>query len=329
MNNLNPFFIIYDPRSGSTLLSDIIIKNTNSLILPETNFLINLLLEYDVDRSLSRNDTYKILNILRKDRKINDWNITEKIINIVENSVNTKVNELIKKVLYAYINSFPIAKKKYSIGLKKENYVIIVDKIKKIFPKSKFISIVRDPRGVFLSKKTSLYTGNGKPFEVNPIKSALAWLIFQKRINYISAKYPGSILIVNYEHLIKEPDLIISKIANFLRLNLVKNETKISLHKRYKELHKNLDQELIIYNDVKWQKNLTYKEILFIEFTCEKCLSFYGYKNIYLNVIRKPLLLFLFFKIEFYIINLLLFFKLKLGSVIYNNSGLNALGRRY
>ncbi len=41
----DPFFMFYDARSGSTFLTNLLIKNANIAIPPETNF-VSLIFEY-------------------------------------------------------------------------------------------------------------------------------------------------------------------------------------------------------------------------------------------------------------------------------------------
>ncbi len=328
MKHLNPFFIVYDPRSGSTLLSDIISRNMPTIVSPETNLIINILLEYETDHLLSVKDCKIILKLIKNDRKINDWQITDKINEIVNNCNNISVKDLIKNILLTYINSSTNFNKFKTFGLKKESYILFAEKLKLIFPNAKFICIIRDPRGIFLSKKTSLYTGDGKPFQTNPIKSSIDWLTYLKRVEYINNNYPDSVLIVKYENLLKSHTMILKKLSTFLKLNLTQNDAKYFIHERYQALHINVKKDVLTNNDTKWKKQLSYNEILAIELSCEKKLNDYGY-NTFVKLSDINNVYYLNHKIQYLYFRILFYFRSKIGKIVYDNSGVKALRKRY
>ena len=318
MTNINLFFILYDPRSGSTLLSNLITKNMNVLVSPETHLLINILLEHDIHHVLSRSDCLNILKIVHNDRKINDWEITEKIVNVVESASGGTTSKLVKDILSVYLDS--VVDFKYTaLGLKKDTYIIVADKLKSIFPSAKFICIVRDPRGVFLSKKKSIYTGNGKAFQTNAIKASKEWNRYTKCINIIKNMYFSNVLLIRYEDIIADEHKVISKIASFLSISMSTHSRNYSIHDRYKDIHTNVHSRIIRDNDKKWMKELSEKEIYYIQLSCSQGMKNFGYrKETYLHN-RMRFIYFITYTIQSFLLNIVYFLRRRFGSIKYKN----------
>jgi|APSaa5957512535_1039671.scaffolds.fasta_scaffold40792_2 hypothetical protein len=329
MVSMKLFFLLYDPRSGSTLLSDLITKNMSVLISPETNLIINILLEYETNHILSNKDCNKILKITHKDRKINDWRITDKIIYIIKTSTGGTIGDLVRDIFSSYIQSFSDYQDYTAFGLKKESYAAIADKLKLIFPDAKFICILRDPRGVFLSKKNSIYTGNGKPFQVDSIKSSMEWKIYVRRIEYIKEQFKNSFLLIKYEDIIKDSDNIMLKISSFLSIDMDKSNKRYYVHNRYKNIHNNLSSKIIVNNDIRWKKELSDKEIFFIELACSERMEYYGYKKETPKYPNKFIINYMLYMIKSLLLRLLSYLRLKFGGIVYSNTGIKALRKRW
>ena len=83
MKSLKLYFILYDQRSGSTLLSSLLGKWMKTNVAPETNLPIDIVLKYSNQRRLSSTDCISIQKMIRHDRKIGDWGITNELISSV------------------------------------------------------------------------------------------------------------------------------------------------------------------------------------------------------------------------------------------------------
>jgi len=182
-NNLKIFLILADARSGNTFLANNIIKKLGVLIIPETNFVIRLL---NVKKS-SLNSKISIINFLFEEKKFHDLKITKK-----ELSNNLKDINSIKNIILTILEIYYKKNngQKLYIGIKK-GYLYSIDKIMNLFPNSKIINIIRDCRAVYNSKKSSIYSLSGKPFDLNPYKSTKVWnektdIIFKTKKNYMA-----------------------------------------------------------------------------------------------------------------------------------------------
>ena len=59
MNSVNIFFILYDARSGSTFLSNLLVKNYDIVIPPESNFIIKITKHYKKDTIINTDGNLK------------------------------------------------------------------------------------------------------------------------------------------------------------------------------------------------------------------------------------------------------------------------------
>lgn len=290
-NKHEPFFIVYDARSGSTFLSDLLIKNTNVSIPPESNFIATLLVEYPKELIENNNDFEKIIKIVYSDRKFSDWDITYSEIEFfIKNKLPLSIHDFILIVCQIYRNkNFPDSTK---FGIKQKTYLTHYEKIKKVFPNSKYIGIVRDGRAVFNSKKTSIYSATGKPFETNPYKAAREWCKTLNLLKEVKKKYPNETLILSYEEMILTPQKVIKLTSEFLGLafteNPNQNDRSYSIPERYGNLHQNVGKKPIDSRINAWQKSLSSKEIYAFESVAYKELLSLGY-----NVMNNKFMLFI------------------------------------
>ena len=72
-------FLAYEPRSGSTILSKYLTENYNVFVVPECNFIIDILKRYYISHSLEETDKQDLLDLIASDRKLSDWGISENL----------------------------------------------------------------------------------------------------------------------------------------------------------------------------------------------------------------------------------------------------------
>ena len=149
----NPFFLVYDSRSGSTYLANALIRYANAAIPPEADFVTLIFNHYPGDTVPTMRDVDSILDMLEaRDIKFcRDWNLTRREIrDFVEESLPISVKDFILSLMTIYRNKFfPQAT---LFGLKNVHYLKAYEKIKQMFPRCLYVGIVRDGRAVFLSR---------------------------------------------------------------------------------------------------------------------------------------------------------------------------------
>lgn len=158
------------------------------------------------------------------------------------------------------------------------------EKIKEVFPKSKFIGLIRDGRAVFNSKKHNLYSKTGQPFETNPIRAATVWCDNLRLLKEIKKSYQEDTLILKYGKLVRDTDHIMRSVCKFL--DTPYNPSSASCEKyyripdRYGTLHKNIEKSSFASRILAWKESLSPAEIFAFELVAYDQLITKGYEQV-------------------------------------------------
>ncbi len=114
---------------------------------------------------------------------------------------------------------------------KSPTHVFLVNRIVAAIPDALFINVVRDPRDILASKKTrrdtvwnsDRYTPEQQQFKhfeksYSPIWDTLSWRAAIQSGKQAQEQYPDKVYTVRYEDLVKDPQVEIEKICQFLAL---------------------------------------------------------------------------------------------------------------
>lgn len=295
MNNLkknrNPFFILYDARSGSTFLANLLIKKGAIAIPPESNIVTDLIVHFGKSFEIKNNKELKrVLGVLYKDKKFHNWNFSKNsLIDNFDSKLPIKIKAFILEIFDMYTKAnFPDAT---IFGIKKGSYLKYFQDIIKLFPNSKFIGLIRDGRAVFNSKKNS-YNSKWEKFETNPFIASRLWCESIRMIRKIEEIYPKTI-VIKYEKLIKNPDKVIGLILKFLGVKIHENEhesKKYKIPEGFKHIHKNINKDPKKKRIFAWRKSLSRDEIFAFESLAYKFLLQENYKPIFSrNSLKNPI----------------------------------------
>jgi len=270
------YFIVYDSRSGSTMVSNMLSKWMNTYVIPESQLPIDLLLRFSVQQKLTSSDCDAICEMIKEDRKINDWGCTEQLLYIASTCVGKDIKSVVR-LFYSAFFDLHNTTSSYVLGIKKESYLLVANQLKSIFTDAKFLCVVRDPRGVFASKKRSINTGTGRAFEKNPVKAGLIWSRYIKCIVRLSSLYPGDVLFIKYENILNNEEKEFSKIASFLGVDLVRGKSNFYIHERYSAIHSNVGHAVLSDNNKKWRKELSDCEVYLVQKSCSEEMAVFKY----------------------------------------------------
>nr|WP_321452384.1 sulfotransferase [uncultured Carboxylicivirga sp.] len=217
----DPVFVIGFPRSGTTYLQSLLATQTVFYSLPETHFFIKL---------TKREDLNEFGSITPE--KLNDFE------RLFESTLECKLPSNIKSLMLALSHenlltrkiAFELTIKAYfdskkitpsgSILLEKTPYHSYVSKeILEIYPKAKFIVIIRNPIDACSSFNKNLVEYS-KPFN----ELSQDWNHTYNYIDKVSSKYPNNFLLIRYENLINNRTKEIDKISNFLSIKFDNNK---------------------------------------------------------------------------------------------------------
>lgn len=212
-----PFFILGNPRSGTTLLR--LMLNSHPLITvpPECGFMLWLSKKYSLVNFNDPNNIEEFLRDVIKSKKFETWNIDLNKLQSFIKCRKPKSFQEICSIIYFYYG-FLNNKRSIIIGDKNNFYLNYIDEIKDLFPKSKLILLVRDGRDVACSYRAlqgknlkSIYAPK-LPYKIVDIASE--WSANNRLlINLITASNP---LLVRYEELLLNPIKELSRMCIFL-----------------------------------------------------------------------------------------------------------------
>lgn len=284
------FFIFFDSRSGSTFLANLLSKNKDVVIPPESNFLPRLFNRYFKDDLKDLQDINLFLDIIFSENKFSDWRLEkEALFQRMSQNISMSLGRAIICVCEAYRDK--VAKSARIFGLKKD-YTKYYSAIRYYFPDAKIIGLIRDGRGVFNSQKKSIYSKTGRPFETNPFNAAERWSQMARRLRLMEKESPSQTLIIHYEDLVENEAKILKMIGKFLDFNhrdMVKKEEGYQVPHRYADLHKNIAKPPIRERIIAWQKELTEEEIFAFESKAFPELLKEGYDLIFTKeLLRNP-----------------------------------------
>ena len=214
------FFIIGNPRSGTTLLRLMLNKHRKMSVPPEAGFLVWLYDEYQDFTFTGRNVDY-FIKTLRNTTKIEHWNLDfDALRSFIMSEKPDNFSILIDSV-YEYYSKDNLLKKIDFYGDKNNFYLHKIDLLAKLYNNAKFIHIIRDGRSVAVSYKdlnkkkiTSKYAPD-LPDKIETI--AKEWTDNIQIINNSFEKLnPSLYYTVRFEDLILKTEESLQNICDFL-----------------------------------------------------------------------------------------------------------------
>lgn len=216
MNN-QPIFIIGMPRSGTTLLSSII-NASQQIYIPEETHVFHV---YDIYRNIKSKKSFIDYYFSSENKYIYYLNISGHDIDDIRNRYNRNdINQI--EYIIENIVSIKNVFKYDRWGEKTPIHFKYVEQIKEIYPNSKFLCIIRDPRDIMISLKKVQWT---KLFNlkrnINDYKKL--YKLYNKELS--NPDY----VFLKYEELLDSPSKIIQLIYDKLNLTY-KHEILSSLN---------------------------------------------------------------------------------------------------
>jgi len=275
------FFILGNPRSGTTLLR--LILNNHPLIgvPPESGFLQWWYKKYynwsEVD---TKNDTKVnlFLDDILSSKKIEDWQLNR---HNLKNSILSKnpknYPEIITTIYEFYTNNKSI------IGDKNNYYINHLEELNLIFPNVKYIHLIRDGRDVACSYK-NINKLNPNLKYIPKVSSNIVDIANEWNNNIITIEnfiQNHNSITIRYEDLISNPVETLMKVCNFLDVeyesDMLKyyqnNDEPLSTLHWKKKTKETIDKQ----NKKKYLSLLSYEEINRFNEIADKTLKKFKY----------------------------------------------------
>jgi len=181
----DPFFITGCPRSGTTLLQVMLNRHPDIAIPPELKLFF---LYHRMPRTIRRATLRRIEADLKMDSRIPE---------------DLTTREVYKAVAAAWSG------KRY-FGDKTPEYAYRLRWVNEVFPNSRLVLMVRDPRDV-------AYSLSKVPWlRCNPIGAAALWRRTQSRMRSDCLRLSNPVLWVTYESLVLQPAATLARILEFI-----------------------------------------------------------------------------------------------------------------
>lgn len=202
-----PFFIVGNPRSGTTLLRTILCGHSRIYIPNETGFLAHLS-EYS-SRSNTRDDVQRLVN--RIGRMNREWSeLVDDFDSFFESLADTRLGTILDALYRIKIQ--PQGAVRW--GDKGPSYVRVIPKIDQIFPTAQFVHIIRDGRDCVLS---AMEKWGDRYWYYDTYYLLRSW---QRNVTLgqdaATKLGPNRYLEIRYEQLVDQTDATIRRVCRFL-----------------------------------------------------------------------------------------------------------------
>ena len=275
-------FIVGCERSGTTLMEIILDNHSNMAICPETHFWmdgINKKLEKILNKNKFKNNQLdEIKEFVDGFRDFSDqwyeYGLTPS--NYIElKNISNKNSLLIYRMI---IEGQAKIRGKKIFGEKTPGHVFFINNIIKMYPNTKIIQMIRDPRDVTLSRlyKKGEYSKNILDKIVNGFFVNIEWNLSSKLARFYKEKLKDNFLLISFEELLENPEEIIEQICNFLDVDFeekmldinVINSSFLNESKGFSKTSKN-----------RWKKNLPFWLDLIVKSVNSREMELMGYKK--------------------------------------------------
>lgn len=280
---MNIGFILYDSRSGSTFLSKLLHEFDALYVTAESAFISRII---DGKVLEGNNVTAKeVVAFLNQEIHFSELKIDNKRLLSEVNSLISS-NELTTKNLIQLLIKIqlkPNGKEKWI--LLKQPLFEHLNTIHEMFPKSKFIHIIRDPRGVHASKKKSINL-QGKVFSDNVLKTSLKYRYKINMVLRFEERHNDLVHHIRYDDLLTKKDETLNKCLSFLNVINSKSAKKSyydQIGANQKNLHTNVESEVIIDKVFSWKQELSKNEIAIISYFCSSIISYFDFEKMSFN----------------------------------------------
>ncbi len=287
---MNVLFLTYVNRSGSTYLANILSSSADICVCPEGDRLVSIFLEDPGSKfTLTYAIREKLSKVFLEDHKLKLWNLRTEVFTYLEKA-ETNLDAFRSTLEYYKQSNKPGAS---HVLFKAERIAALMGKLANAYStleviknsresdKILFLSLVRDPRAVFASQKSTRLPGSEKYMAKSPVIAAWKW---KQYIHWVLKAKDNNLtqILIKYESLIKEPEQTLSGISGFLSLDLSgcnpeKGDLDPRLSDEEKRIHKRITKppDTIRLND--WENRLSAKEIYLIDRTGKIAMRKLGY----------------------------------------------------
>lgn len=287
---IQPFFILGNPRSGTSLFRLMLNRHSRIVVPPECGYILWYRDKYTgklFDQNSALIDEF-VKDVFRA-KKFETWNLSfDELKNFVSANCPKSYSEACALVHQFYAES---QGKKVSVwGDKNNYYVSICEKLLSLYPNAKYLCLIRDPRDVFASYLDLANLKTDSPYApkltVSVEDFSAEWIESLGKLDRLAeAVGEKAILFIRYEDLVEEPDKTLSDVVAFLGENFEEGlaDPSTSTHRINREPEATLDWKPLTREPPqssrvgRYRHRLMPQDIAEIEEKCDQALQRFGY----------------------------------------------------
>jgi hypothetical protein len=253
------FFIVGRGRSGSTLLRSLFDAHPQVIIPLESRFVQFLFYNYPVRKKWSRDTVSRAIQDLERGFEPPDLHRDHLDEEIQKHASDLTFDRVCKLIYLNTHTEFP-KEEILVIGDKNPRYTFFIPQLLKLFPKAKFIHLVRDYRDniVSIQRAGKLINESG-----NTYFSMGRWILYNRFVLKYQKKYPDKFRRIQFEELIRDPESVMKDLCAFLDLdykpevlNYREGMGKYFNEKGFSALHKSLQTPFDLSKIGEWELEL-------------------------------------------------------------------------
>jgi hypothetical protein len=271
------FFILGSPRSGTTLLQSMLTQSPQVTVPPETQFLAithRRRREFgpiESDRGWERATEAVVQRNERIDFPIESGLLRERLL------ATSSGERSYKTMLSIWLNLCAEEAGATVVGEKSPVHSAYVDRLLEMFPDTRFLQIVRDPRDVAMSQR--------EVFGRSLFEGAFRWRLDQRALlRHVDRLGQGRFTYVRYEDLIAEVEPTVVRLCEFLDIEFVPSMLDPSKRKS-RGFASDADHKLLTLQPVtrsriaRYKGKLTVGEIGEVQAVCGGLMTRFGYER--------------------------------------------------
>ena len=229
----------------------------------ESHFINELLSIYYPEKTLQANEILDAFELIKSQKRWQEWRVDNDTVVRQLKTFHSLTLAAFIDLLFTHVT---LLEKKSRWGDKTPNYILQIDKIKRIFPEAKFIHVVRDARDVCLSLLEKGWHGEW----LREIAGRWASTVMAGR-NQGSEIGPDSYIEISYEDLVTDSKATLQRICDFLGEKYF--DTMLSFYEtvdgkvadREANAHKKLARAPKLSDIERWKKEMSLLQITTVE----------------------------------------------------------------
>jgi Sulfotransferase family len=205
-----PFFIVGNDRSGTTMLRLIVDRGPDAAVPPESMFLTDFKAAFDAGGPRDEEAAARLMRSVWEHPKVRLWELAGQPPTVPQ---GLSGHDAYRFIAAAPFEAYAARHGKRRWGDKTPHYVHHIEHLLRLWPRARFIVLVRDGRDVALSLRRM-------PFGPNNAWAAAQWWARGIRAGArAQGEHPDAVLTIRYEDLAERPHDEVRRLCSFVGLS--------------------------------------------------------------------------------------------------------------